>query len=273
MTDRLTVDGVGLETRWIGPGPAEAPTIVMLHEGLGSVGLWGAFPDQLARATGAGVFVYSRAGYGRSDPITLPRPLTYMHDEALRALPALLSAIGFERGVLLGHSDGASIAAIYAGGVEDHRVRGLVLVAPHFFVEDLSIRSITEARTAFETGDLRERLARHHGANVDHAFWGWNRAWLDPAFRAWDIHESLGYIRVPILIVQGTEDRYGTEAQIEAAREETYCPVDVALIDGAGHAPHLERPRETLAAVTGFLETLLVTMGEAGRPSAGGARS
>jgi pimeloyl-ACP methyl ester carboxylesterase len=268
-TDRITVDGVTLESRWIGPGPADAPTIVMLHEGLGSAGLWGRFPDELARVSGCGVFAYSRAGYGRSDPIALPRPLSYMHDEALGVLPNLLSVIGFERGVLLGHSDGASIATIYAGGVEDHRVRGLILLAPHFFAEELGIRSIEQARSAYQDGDLRERLARHHGDNVDTAFWGWNRAWLDPEFRGWDIRESLGYIRVPILIVQGTADQYGTTAQIVAAQEETYCPVDVALIDGAGHAPHLERPVETVAAVAIFLETLLVTMGEGARSAAG----
>lgn len=263
-SDRIVVGGVSLETRWIGPGPGEAPTIVMLHEGLGSAGLWGAFPDALARSSGCGVFLYSRAGYGRSDPTAVPRPLSYMHDEALQVLPGVLAAIGFQRGILLGHSDGASIATIYAGGILDHRVRGLVLIAPHFFVEDLSIDSIEQARIAYQRGDLRERLAKHHGANVEVAFWGWNRAWLDPAFRAWDIREYLDYIRVPILIVQGALDQYGTTAQIDAAHEESYCPIDVAMISQARHAPHLERPDETLAAVAGYLATLLETMGEAG---------
>jgi pimeloyl-ACP methyl ester carboxylesterase len=176
----------------------------------------------------------------------------------------VLRAIGFERGVLLGHSDGASIATIYAGGVVDHRIRGLVLIAPHFFVEDLSIESIGRARAAYETGDLKPRLAKYHGANVDGAFWGWNRAWLDPAFRRWDIRDAIGYIRVPILLVQGTSDQYGTAAQVEAAIEESYCPVDVTMIAGAAHAPHLDRQDDTLSAIAGFLETLLETMGEAG---------
>ena len=259
---RLEVGGVGLETRWIGPGPDAAPTIVMLHEGLGSIGQWGAWPEALAEATGCGVFLYSRAGYGGSDPVPLPRPLSYMHDEALTVLPALLDRIGFQRGVLLGHSDGASIATIYAGGIEDFRVRGLALIAPHFFVEDVSIRSIERAHAAYQTGDLRARLARHHGANVDVAFRGWCDAWLDPGFRSWDIRESIGYIRVPILIVQGSDDQYGTGAQIEAAREEAYCLVDVTLLPGTGHAPHVERPAETLAAVAGFVTTLFRTFEE-----------
>jgi pimeloyl-ACP methyl ester carboxylesterase len=256
MTDRLLIDGVSLETRWIGPGPAEAPTIVMLHEGLGCVASWGSFGEALAKDTGYGVFQYSRAGYGGSDPVALPRPLTYMQDEGLRVLPKVLAAIGFTRGVLLGHSDGASIATIYLGGVEDHRVRGLALIAPNFFVEDGGVANIEKIRVAYLEGDLRQRLAKYHGANVDCAFLGWNDAWRDPGFRAWNIRESIGYIRVPILIVQGTADPYGTAAQIRAAEQEAYCPVDVAMIEGAGHAPHLERPNETLAAVAAHLKAV-----------------
>ena len=159
-----------------------------------------------------------------------------MHDEARETLPQLLEAIGFQHGLLIGHSDGASIAAIYAGSHQDHRVGGLVLIAPHFFTEDPGIRSIEEARVAYETGDLRQRLARWH-ADVDNAFWGWNGAWLDPDFRKWDITEFLAYIRVPILIVQGEDDQYGTVKQIEMAQQECYCPVEVALLPGARHSP------------------------------------
>ena len=148
----LDLGGMRLEYRMIGPRPQEAPTIVLLHEGLGCVGVWGDFPDKLAAATGAGVFVYSRAGYGRSSPAKLPRPLTFMHDEAREVLPRVLDAIGFRRGLLLGHSDGASIAAIYAGSVQDHRVRGLVLMAPHFFTEDMGIAEIARAKEAYEHG-------------------------------------------------------------------------------------------------------------------------
>ena len=146
----LHIDDSDLEYRMIGPAPDAAPTIVMLHEGLGSVALWGDFPDKLAAATGAGVFVYSRAGYGSSSPVPLPRPIDYMHREALDVLPKILDAIGFRRGVLLGHSDGASIAAIYAGGVQDHRIRAVAMMAPHFVVEDISVRSIAQIKTAYE---------------------------------------------------------------------------------------------------------------------------
>src|SRR5690242_11002427 len=215
----LSIGPHSLEYRMIGPLPDRAPTIVMLHEGLGCVGLWGAFPDQIATATGAGVFVYSRAGYGSSSPVNLPRPITFMHNEAREVLPKLLDAIGFRRGLLLGHSDGASIAAIYAGSIQDHRVRALVLIAPHFFTEDMGLAEIARAKQAYATTDLRQRLARWH-ADVDNAFRGWNDAWLDPAFRSWDITEPLAYIRVPVLIVQGEDDQYGTPRQIEVAQEE-----------------------------------------------------
>ena len=156
----LDIDGHRIEYRFVGPQPDKAPTLVLLHEGLGCVGLWNDFPEKLAAATGAGAFVYSRAGYGKSSPVSLPRPLSYMHDEARQSLPKLLDAIGFRRGLLVGHSDGASIAAIYAGSHQDHRVGGLVLIAPHFFTEDSGIAAIAEARKAYETGDLRARLAR-----------------------------------------------------------------------------------------------------------------
>ncbi len=259
---RLSVGGASLEYRFTGPQPADAPTIVLLHEGLGSAALWRDLPERLSAATGAGVFAWSRAGYGRSSPVTLPRPLDYMRREALDVLPAALDAIGFRRGLLLGHSDGASIATIYAGSVADHRVRGLSLIAPHFFVEDLSIASIAEAKMAFETGDLRAKLARWHD-DVDGAFLGWNGAWLDPGFpAAFDLTEELGYIRVPVQIVQGAADQYGTLRQIEVAREECYCPVDVVLIDGAGHTPQREAPEVTLTALAGFANRMLRDHGE-----------
>jgi pimeloyl-ACP methyl ester carboxylesterase len=257
----LRIGSAELEYRMIGPLPHEAPTLVLLHEGLGSVGQWGDFPDRLATATSTGVFVYSRAGYGQSSPVPLPRPLTYMHDEALEVLPKLLDAIGFRRGLLVGHSDGASIATIYAGGVQDHRIRGLSLIAPHFVAEDVSIAAIAAAKQSYESTDLREKLARWH-KNVDVAFRGWNEAWLDPEFRNWDIAESLAYIRVPVQIVQGEADQYGTLHQIEIAEEECYCPVDVTILPGIGHAPQREAPNRTLIAVSDFINRLLHLHGE-----------
>jgi pimeloyl-ACP methyl ester carboxylesterase len=236
-TGLLRIGSADLEYRMIGAAPDDAPTIVMLHEGLGSAGLWGDFPDKLAAATGAGV-------------------LDYMHIEALEVLPGLLDSIGFRRGLLVGHSDGASIAAIYAGGVQDHRVRGVAMIAPHFVVEDISVASIAEIKRAYETTDLRVKLKRWHN-DVDNAFHGWNRAWLDPKFRNWDISEYLAYIRVPVAILQGADDRYGTLRQIEIAEEECYCPVDVTVIAGAGHSPHREAPGVTLDAISEFAGRIL----------------
>jgi pimeloyl-ACP methyl ester carboxylesterase len=255
-TGFLSVDPHRLEYRMLGPRPGDAPTIVMLHEGLGCVGLWGDFPDRLRQATGCGVFVYSRAGYGQSSPAVLPRPLSFLHDEALAVLPRVLDSIGFRRGLLLGHSDGASIATIYAGSHQDHRVGGLELIAPHFFTEDMGLAAIAETRTAYATTDLKQKLARWH-KDPDNAFKGWNDAWLDPAFRPWDISEYLAYIRVPMLIVQGEDDQYGTVRQIEAAQEECYCPVEVALLPGAKHSPQREAPEATLKIIAEFVARVM----------------
>lgn len=258
----IEIDGARLEYRMIGPRPEAASAIVMLHEGLGSVSTWGEFPAKLSERTGAGVFLYSRAGYGKSSTVALPRPLDYMQREAADVLPKLLDAIGFRRGILLGHSDGASIAAQYAGTRQDHRVRGLVLMAPHFFVEAEGLAEIRNARTAYETTDLRARLARHH-ADVDAAFRGWNEAWLDARFgSAFDITDALAYIRVPILLIQGEADRYGTLAQVRAAEEQCYCPVDALVMPGAGHAPHREKAEETLAALASFADRIFRLHGE-----------
>jgi len=252
----LEVDGQRLEYRMIGPRPDAAPTIVMLHEGLGCIGLWRAFPKQLASATGAGVFVYSRASYGQSGRGKLPRSINFMHEEALEVLPRLLDAIGFRRGILFGHSDGASIAAIYAGSIQDHRVRGLVLMAPHFFTEAMGLASIRRAREEFAAGPLRDKLKRWH-ADVDAAFRTWNEPWLSQEFEAWDITEALAYIRVPILTLQGSDDQYGTLQQVEAARDECYCPVETAILEGVGHSPHRDAPELTLETVAGFINRIL----------------
>jgi pimeloyl-ACP methyl ester carboxylesterase len=257
----LAAASLQLEYRMAGPAPDHAPTIVLLHEGLGSVAQWNNFQEPLAEATKAGVFAYSRAGYGASSPIALPRPLTYMHDEALHVLPQVLDAIGFRRGLLVGHSDGASIATIYAGGVQDHRVRGLSLIAPHFVVEDCSIEAIAQAKVAYESADLRPRLARRH-KDVDVAFRGWNDAWLHPEFRKWDIREYLASIRVPVQIVQGESDPYGSIRQVQIAEEECYCPVDAMVLPNVGHSPHREASDATLQAVAGFANRVLTTDGE-----------
>jgi pimeloyl-ACP methyl ester carboxylesterase len=240
-----------IEYRMAGPRPAEAPTLILLHEGLGSAAMWGNFPEKLAAATGFGVFVYSRIGYGNSSPAELPRSLDFMHVEAQHVLPRLLDAIGFRQGLLVGHSDGASVAAIYGGTVQDHRVRGLVLMAPHFIVEDITIQSIGEIRQAFDTTDVRQRFQRWH-ADADATVRGWTDVWLKNDFHAWDITDVLAYIRVPMLIIQGDEDHYGTVRQIEIAQQECTCPVEVLLMPGIKHVPHREATGQTLTAIAGF---------------------
>jgi pimeloyl-ACP methyl ester carboxylesterase len=242
MTLNIKVNGLKIEAAWHGPGPDRAPTLVLLHEGLGCVSMWRDFPERLAARTGYGVLVYSRPGYGKSDPVPLPRPLDYMHKEAFDVLPHVLDQAGIKKTILVGHSDGASIATIYAGGRQDFRVRGLVLLAPHFFVEEISIESIAAAKVAYETGDLRARLARHHGDNVDVAFRGWNDAWLDPGFRNWRIDDAVAHVRVPILIVQGKDDQYGTLAQVRLAETDAYCPVETEILEACGHSPQIDQP-------------------------------
>ncbi len=248
----LDIAGLHLEGAWWGPSSDAAPTLVLLHEGLGCVGLWGDFPARLAEATGCGVFAYSRGGYGKSSAIPLPRPLSYMHDEARETLPKILDRIGFRRGALVGHSDGASIAIVNAGAIADPRVKAVALMAPHVFTEDLGIASIVEAKRAYEQGDLKRKLARWHD-HVDCAFYGWNGAWLDPGFRAWNLEEFLPAIRVPMLVVQGEADQYGTIEQVRAIARGSGGPVETVLIPDTGHSPYREAPDAALAAISGFL--------------------
>ncbi len=250
----LDVDGASLEYRFVPAARQGLPALVFLHEGLGSVSLWRDFPDEVARRTGCAALVYSRAGYGGSSPVPIPRPLTYMQDEGLRVLPRVLEAAGLGDVALVGHSDGASIALVHAGGADPAgRVRCVVALAPHVFCEELSVASIAKARQAYQKGDLRSRLVRHHGENVDVAFWGWNRAWLDPAFRRWNIEDFLPGIRVPVLVVQGEDDEYGTAAQYRAIQARCGERTRVVVLDSCGHSPHRDRPEATAAAVSEFV--------------------
>ena len=261
----IDVNGLSLEGRWWGPRPPEAPTIVMLHEGLGSISIWRDFPERLAAATGAGVFAYSRAGHGQSSLPPGPKPVDDMHREAHNVLPKLLDAIGFRRGLLLGHSDGASISAIYAGGIQDHRVRGLIMIEPHFSVEEKNLAAIRAIAETFRSTDLREKLSRHH-AYVDAMFDGWSGMWLDPRFKAFDLTAELAHIRVPILFVKSEDDPYSTMEQVRIAELECYCPVDTVIIPEAGHAPHRTKPEHTLQAVAGFANRILWEHGESKLP-------
>jgi len=257
----LTVAGVRLEVarykpRGGGTSSAPRPTLVFLHEGLGAVSLWRDFPQALVDATGCPALAYSRQGYGRSDPVALPRPLSFMHDEAREALPALLAAAGIDEAILVGHSDGASIALIYAGE-NGRRLRALVLEAPHVFVEESGIASIARARESYRTGDLREKLARHHGANVDGAFYGWADSWLDPAFKTWNLEEFLPAIKVPTLVIQGESDEYGTLEQVERIRRQMSGPVECLILPHCGHSPHRDQRAATLAAMAEFIRKVL----------------
>ena len=288
-TGTLQVCGGTLETAWWGPGPTEALTLVLLHEGLGSVALWRDVPARLAAATGCCVFAYSRFGYGNSDTTPLPRPMTYLHDEALVVLPEVLRAAGIERTVLVGHSDGGSIAAIYAGSLSlslsswpgssvppmaapaeiggpdepghgdcKHRALhliGLVTIAAHFIVEELNIVSIRQIKTEYETGPLRQRLTRYH-RDVDAAFRGWNDAWLDPHFQKFDITAFLPNIQVPILALQGADDPYGTDVQLRVMEANVHASITTQLIDGAKHSPHLEATDKTLVTIASFIAAL-----------------
>ena len=235
-------------------GAKTAPTLVFLHEGLGSVALWKDFPARVAAATGCPALVYSRAGYGRSSPAALPRAPDYMHVEALTVLPALLDRLGIEEPILVGHSDGASIALLHAGSGK-RPVRALVALAPHVFVEDMSIASIDEVRRQYETTDLREKLARRH-VDPDAAFRGWNDIWLAPTFRRWNIEGCLPGVRCPLLLIQGRDDEYGSAAQLDAIERQVSGTVARLELADCRHSPHRDQPEATLAAIVDFVATV-----------------
>jgi pimeloyl-ACP methyl ester carboxylesterase len=227
------------------------PALVFLHEGLGSVALWKNFPELVAEATGCCALIYSRYGYGKSDRLTQPRAVDYMHREALEALPEVLDALSIRDPVLIGHSDGASISLIHAGA-HRQQVRGLVLMAPHVFVEHVTIAAIAQAKTAFETTDLTAKLGRYHEDAVG-AFRGWNDIWLHPDFRAWNIEACLPRITAPALLIQGEDDQYGTMAQIEALERQLGGPVETAVFASCAHSPHVDQTQGTLEAIAEFV--------------------
>lgn len=251
------IDGVQLEYQLLTPCEGTALTLVFLHEGLGCLAMWKDFPRQLALLTGCRALTYSRAGYGGSTPCSLPRPLTFMHDEGLRVLPEILAQAKIDKAVLVGHSDGASIALINAGGIADQRIQGLVLMAPHVFVEELTLASIRQARSAYENTDLRERLARYHGDNVDCAFLGWNQAWLDEAFLDWNLEDYLPKIEVPTLLIQGEDDNYGTVRQLDKIKGHLPGGAELCLLRDCGHSPFRDSPTEVLRVIAGFLHNAL----------------
>jgi pimeloyl-ACP methyl ester carboxylesterase len=249
----LLVQGHELEYVSMPPPVADRPTLVFLHEGLGSLGQWRDFPQQLAEMTGCGALVYSRYGYGNSDVLAEARIVDYMHVEAQQVLPDLLGKLHISNPILVGHSDGASIALIYAGS--GFAVRALILEAPHLFVEDISIRGITDAKQVFKTTDLPQRLGRYH-RDAAKTFWGWNDIWLAPAFRAWNIEEFLPRIGCPILAIQGADDEYGSMAQIETiAKAAKRC--ELLKLENCRHAPHRDQAETVLTAMSTFVRAIL----------------
>jgi pimeloyl-ACP methyl ester carboxylesterase len=252
----LVVDGYSLEARCFGPAPDEAATIVLLHEGLGCVAIWRDFPELLQKSTDLGVFAYSRRGYGGSDPWPLPWPLDYMTVEAREILPKVLDRMGIKGAWLIGHSDGASIAAVYAGTYsEDQRIKGLVLIAPHFFTEEMGQKSIAQAKVAYETSSLREKMDRYHD-HVDITFYGWNNSWLDPEFeKNWNIEKYLPAIKVPVLSIQGEEDQYGTIKQIDALEKDLRSHFQRVMLDDCKHSPYIDQTQKTVDLITAFIKS------------------
>lgn len=251
----LIAAGHRIEFAWFDPTHAplrqDAPVLVFLHEGLGSLAMWKGFPEQVANATGCRALVYSRYGYGKSDRLEQPRQIDYMHAEAMEALPDVLRQLDIDNPVLVGHSDGASIALIHAGA-QQWPVRGVVVLAPHVFVEELTVAGIAQAKTAYRTTDLRDRLKRYHD-DPDSTFRGWNDIWLGSQFQHWNIEEFLPRIRCPILAIQGTDDEYGTMAQIDRIARQA-AGVELLRLAGCGHSPHRERTEEVILAIKRFVE-------------------
>jgi pimeloyl-ACP methyl ester carboxylesterase len=254
MSSLVRVGGHQLEYKWIGRGPDEAPTIVFLHEGLGCVEMWRDFPEQVVEATGCGALVYSRAGYGKSDPISLPRPVKFMHDEAIVVLPQILKEFRIDKAILFGHSDGGSISLILAGSGIAKNILGLVLEAPHVFVEPIGIESIMQAKENYEHGSLRASLQKYHGDNVESAFRGWNDVWLNPEFRSWNIESYLPGIKVPALVIQGEQDQYGSLRQVKAVQDSSGGRVETLVLSECGHSPHRDQPKAVLERVTKFIK-------------------
>ncbi len=250
------IPGGRIEYRWIGPQDMDMPVLVFLHEGLGCVAMWRDFPDSVAAATGLPVLVYSRIGYGASSPCALPRPITYMHDDALIHLPHLLAALGIRCHILIGHSDGASIALIHAGSNPPPDLLGIAVMAPHSYGEAVSFGSIQAAHAAYATGDLRARLAKYHGDNVDCAFRGWCDSWLNPDFGHWNIEAEVARITLPVLAIQGEGDEYGTLRQIETIKTLAKGRVETLVLPQCGHSPHKDQPEAVCQAIAGFTAAL-----------------
>jgi len=249
---RVQAAGRSLNYEWIGSGAANRPALIFLHEGLGSIRQWRDFPQKVSQATGCRALVYDRYGYGDSDVLAEPRRDVYfMHDEALRSLPQLVSQLKIEKPILIGHSDGASIALIHAGA--GFQVKAVVAMAPHVFIEPLCLGSIRKAAVSFETTDLKDRLGKYH-RDARKTFYGWADVWLDPGFTTWDIREDyLPKVECPVLAMQGEDDEYGTMAQLDdIKRRVKRC--ELLKLPNCGHSPFRDQPEKVLSAIQSFIE-------------------
>jgi pimeloyl-ACP methyl ester carboxylesterase len=255
-SERIRIGARTLEYRWIGPAPDAAPSLVFLHEALGCVSMWRGVPEALAARTGCGALVYSRAGHGRSGGGTLPWPVDCHAREAEGDLPALLDALAVRDAVLIGHSDGATIALVYAGRAPDPRLRGVVSIAAHVFNETVTVAGIERTMAGDAAARLRQRLRRHHGDGADRLLRGWSELWRSPAFRDWSVTDDLRGITVPVLAIQGADDEYGTEAQVRAIVAGVRGRAQAMIVPDCGHAPHLEAADRVGEAVARFVASL-----------------
>ena len=264
MNHFLAVNGAQLEVSLCSPevNQGQEIAVLLLHEGLGCVASWKDFPQQLAQALQLDVITYSRIGYGNSSPVDVPRPLTYMHIEGEQWLPEVVAQLPYKQFILVGHSDGGSIALIYAGSALRPSLLGVVTLAAHVYNEPLCVTSIAKAREAYTQGKLREGLAQYHGENVDGAFWGWNKVWLDPDFMNWNIEEYLPGISVPVLAVQGDDDEYGSANQVQTIVSLAGARTEALMIPECRHLIHRDAPATLLNVMQQFVSSLLGLSGD-----------
>lgn len=257
MTDFLTLASQKIEIQWYGKENKNKPTLIFLHEGLGCIRMWKDFPKILSGYTGCPALVFSRLGYGSSDPCPLPWKINFMHKQALQILPDIIRKAGIHTYILIGHSDGGSIGIIFSGSPVAKGLKGLITQAAHVFCEQKTVESIQQAKIQYDHHDLKQRLEKYHGTNTDNAFRGWNDVWLNPGFIHWNIEKYLSRIHIPMLAIQGKEDQYGTIKQIKSIQHHVKH-VKSCLVDNCGHSPHLEQQKIVLDIMNQFIHQIVI---------------
>lgn len=256
MTDFLKLNSKKIEIQWHEKGEKNKPTLIFLHEGLGCVRMWKDFPQKVSQKTGCPALVFSRLGYGNSDPCPLPWKINFMHKQALRILPEIIKKADIKTYILVGHSDGGSIGIIFSGSPCAKGLKGLITQAAHVFCEQKTVESIRQAKINYEHQDLRQLLEKYHGENTENAFRGWNDVWLAPKFINWNIEKYLTRIDIPMLAIQGKDDQYGTIKQIESIKNHVKH-VKPYLVDDCGHSPHLEQQKIVLNIMAEFIHQIV----------------